>query len=168
MQCFHMQKQCKEKDICMTWVRKKGGDKGLEMGCCDKVALATERPKPQTGDMANLEAQARSGQTYRYLSSFEGTNRFGALPFSDEDFPECPPGLQFQRDAPKIPQRKKKKDAQKIIHFRETALLEKRNTKELNMVFKVQDQAAAKEHVPAKDLMQFGDDCEFIEATIDS
>ena len=162
----HTQAMCREKDTYMQGIRDRnnagGGDK--ELNSCNEGDHWHGLPKEKEkgSELANMEASARSGQTYRYLSSFEGHNAFSALQVTDANFPEVPggpPGLQPGKYTPKMPQWRKK-SVKNASMVRELSLLQKSNDKELNMVMKKTE--------IIKEVMNMENNEEYIEATIDS
>ena len=97
----HTQAYCHAKDAYMNEMRAKNGEQGGEkehlMGSCDHASSPPAEKPAKGGEIANMEAHALAGQTYRYLSSFECKNAFSSLNVADgfEDaFPAGPPGLQ--------------------------------------------------------------------------
>ena len=149
----HTQMNCRQKDAYMDSVRARNGETSggakdaHQMGCCVEDPKKPKEQQQQQGgnELSGMEAQARSGQTYRYISSFEMHNPFKALEVSEADFPAVPPGLSSQVSKPKMPMWKK---------------VNKPKLKEISMIMRK----------GPKELMNFehkGGE-EYIEATIDS
>ena len=96
------QARCHEKNSYMQqWVREqkgKGDIQSLEEhhdhhGCGGHVQGGAAK---ETLD--NMEQQAQTGQTYRYIGSLETSNRYGALEVTDEHFQNLLQDLWPRRD----------------------------------------------------------------------